>query len=287
IPVNATDLFIQVVYRGPMGDANGQEPDAIAVGTLDVREPMFAAFWNNTDYFWNGGWIHENSTYHNEGVESFWACAGGFPLKMVFEYDGGVATPAMIDPIDGSNVPGMVRLGVIFPPPDFAGQGKTIQGTPTHFSGDALIAVEQASTKGAFAQANLENIDPGTLTAPYANCASSLPSGQQYWCFDPIQQRRGQLFGAPDIPLYLAPFGGAGSASDVDSVPLPAFAGIVPLTTGTLRFDTDTTLASCMAQPSAPTTTDYQAYLHYLDVLEQARDLGVSGEKDPPLQRYH
>jgi len=54
IPVNATDLFIQVVYRGPMGDATlGQEADAIAVGTLDVREPTFASFWNNTDSWWN------------------------------------------------------------------------------------------------------------------------------------------------------------------------------------------------------------------------------------------
>jgi hypothetical protein len=288
IPVNATDLFIQVVYRGPMGDANGTEPDAIALGTLDVREPAFAAFWNNTDYFWNGAWIHENATYHNEGIESFWACSGGFPLKLVFEYLGGVGTPAMIDPITSSNVPGVVRLGFIFPPPDFAGQSKTIQGTPVHFPGDALITIEQASTKGAFAQANLENIDPSTLTTPYANCSSSLPTAPQYWCFDPVQRRRGQLFGTPDVPLYLAPFGGASSASDVDSVPLPAFAGTTPLTTGTIHFDTDATLQSCPGQPAMATqAADYQSYLHYLDVLEQARDLGVSGEKDPPLTQYH
>ncbi|WP_343794277.1 hypothetical protein, partial [Dokdonella soli] len=63
IPVNATDLFFQVVYRGPMGDpVLGQEPDAIAVGTLDVREPTFVGFWNNTDYFWNDTrWLPKNS----------------------------------------------------------------------------------------------------------------------------------------------------------------------------------------------------------------------------------
>jgi hypothetical protein len=35
IPVNATDLFIQVVYRGKLG----QEADGIAVGMVDVSEP--------------------------------------------------------------------------------------------------------------------------------------------------------------------------------------------------------------------------------------------------------
>ncbi|MGH8042280.1 MAG: hypothetical protein ACREPN_09585, partial [Rudaea sp.] len=105
------------------------------------------------------------------------------------------------------------------------------------------------------------------------------------WCFDPIQQRRGQLFGAPDIPLFINL--SLTTASDVDSVPLPAFSGTVPLATGTNRFDTDVTLVNCTAQPSAPTTEDYQAYSHYLDVLEEARNLGVSGEKARPLTQYH
>jgi hypothetical protein len=285
IPVNATDLFIQLVYRGPLG----QEPDAVAVGTLDVREPTFTAFWNNTDYFWNSGWVHENGTYHNEGIQQFWSCMGGFPLKMVFEYDGGIGTPAMIDPVVSPANPGMVRLGVIFPPPDFPTQLKTIQGTPVHYSGDALIIYEQAPTSGMFRQANLENIAANTLTAPYANCSSGLPTGAQYWCFDPIQKRRGQLFGTPDIPLFLAPFGGASSATDVDSgVPLPQFTGTVPLATGTNRFDTDTPLANCTAQPAiAPTSADYQAYLRHTELLEEARDLGVSGESEPPLQPNH
>ena len=39
IPVNATDLFIQVVYRGQLGE----ETDGIAVANLDVQEPTFYA----------------------------------------------------------------------------------------------------------------------------------------------------------------------------------------------------------------------------------------------------
>ena len=280
IPVNATDLFITVAYRGPMGDTGGMEPDAIATGTLDVREPLFASFWNNTDYFWNGSnWVAHNTTYHNEGVETFWACAGGFPLKMIFEYDGAVGSPAMIDPVVNSGSPGMVRLGIVFPPPDFAGQGKTVQGTPVHYAGDALISINSGGTTGAFRQANMENTPAATLNSPQAGCTSTTVGGTSTWCFDPIQKRRGQLFGSPALPIALAPFGGLSSASDVDSVPLSAFAGKVPLATGVIRFDTDATLASCSAQPpSPPFTPEYAAYLKYLETLYEARDLGVSGE---------
>lgn len=45
IPVNATDLFLQAVYRGPMGS----ETDAVAVGTLDLFEPTHIAFMNGFD----------------------------------------------------------------------------------------------------------------------------------------------------------------------------------------------------------------------------------------------
>ncbi len=45
IPVNATDLFLQVVYRGPIGS----EPDAVAVGTMDLFEPTHIAYMNGTD----------------------------------------------------------------------------------------------------------------------------------------------------------------------------------------------------------------------------------------------
>ena len=90
IPVNATDLFIQVVYRGPMGDAvRGQEPDALAVGTMDVRDPTFVVFWDNTDYFWSGSWIGQYSTYPHESSRDFWVCGSGAPAKLLFEYFGG------------------------------------------------------------------------------------------------------------------------------------------------------------------------------------------------------
>ncbi len=251
IPVNATDLFIQVVYRGPMGDpVLGQEQDAIAVGTLDVREPTFVAFWNNTDYFWNGTiWQSDGITYHNEGIESFWACAGpsSLNLALMYQYTGAPGFPAMVDPVVSPGDPGMVRLAFVFPPPDSSGLRKIVQGTPEQYpGGDLRIPIESAASAGQFRQANLENISAATLTQPSATCGTSLPTTAQYWCFDPIKKRRNQLFGALAIPLYLFTSG----ANDVDSA-VPAmsqFTGTIPLQGGTVSFDTGATLGACPVQ---------------------------------------
>jgi hypothetical protein len=55
IPANATDVFLMVVYRGPLGD----ESDAIAVGGTHLSEPTPIDIANVTDYFcYNGGLQH-------------------------------------------------------------------------------------------------------------------------------------------------------------------------------------------------------------------------------------
>ena len=46
IPINASDLNLQVVFRGRLG----HEDDAIAVSTVDIGEPNFVAIGNITDY---------------------------------------------------------------------------------------------------------------------------------------------------------------------------------------------------------------------------------------------
>jgi len=54
IPINATDLFLQVAYRGPLG----LEEDGIAVGTKDLVEPNYLSGWNGTDWFYlYGHWV--------------------------------------------------------------------------------------------------------------------------------------------------------------------------------------------------------------------------------------
>jgi hypothetical protein len=51
LPINATDVRLQVVYRGKLGAEN----DAVVVATQDLSEPTFFSYMNATDY------IHINS----------------------------------------------------------------------------------------------------------------------------------------------------------------------------------------------------------------------------------
>lgn len=51
IPINATDLFLQVAYRGELGE----EADGVAVGMKDILEPNYFTVWNNTDWYLNNG----------------------------------------------------------------------------------------------------------------------------------------------------------------------------------------------------------------------------------------
>lgn len=54
IPANATDLFLQVAYRGPLGE----EQDGIAVGAIDLVEPQYFTSWNHTDwYLYEDQWL--------------------------------------------------------------------------------------------------------------------------------------------------------------------------------------------------------------------------------------
>jgi hypothetical protein len=51
IPINATDIILQVVYRGPLGD----ETDAVVVATKDISEPTYIERYDWRDqYFWHG-----------------------------------------------------------------------------------------------------------------------------------------------------------------------------------------------------------------------------------------
>ena len=49
IPINATDVSLQVVFRGPLGT----EIDAVAVTTKNISETNYFAVQNNTDYRYN------------------------------------------------------------------------------------------------------------------------------------------------------------------------------------------------------------------------------------------
>ena len=54
IPINATDITLQVVFRGKLGN----EDDAVAVTTRNIAEPSYLALENATDYRYNTGDQH-------------------------------------------------------------------------------------------------------------------------------------------------------------------------------------------------------------------------------------
>ena len=58
IPINATDVYVQIIYRGVLG----QEADAVAVETRNVSEPSYFTFANTTDYlFCVNGTLYRNN----------------------------------------------------------------------------------------------------------------------------------------------------------------------------------------------------------------------------------
>ncbi|CAH1194090.1 conserved exported hypothetical protein [Candidatus Nitrotoga sp. BS] len=54
IPKNATDLYIQAVYRGQLGS----EADAVVVATKDISEPTYFSYHNDSDYIQIAGHVY-------------------------------------------------------------------------------------------------------------------------------------------------------------------------------------------------------------------------------------
>ena len=59
IPINATDVYLQVVFRGVLG----AEQDAVVVATRDISEPTFLTLINVSDYLvcYNNQWYYKNA----------------------------------------------------------------------------------------------------------------------------------------------------------------------------------------------------------------------------------
>jgi len=267
IPVNASDLFVQVVYRGQLGD----EPDGIAVGTYDVREPTFIGIFNNTDYYWHSSqarWILHTTTtlYPWQNVDYLRVCTGAsVDSRWAYYAEPLAGAPAMGIP---SFDPGFVRLAMIFAKPNPPAQQFSVRVTPVMNVTSA--AQRSYSTRGQQHQANKERIDASVLNSPMI-CTETAPTVAAYWCNTPIKKRRGQLFGEVAAPIYYDnTFGTAGN--DVDAAPaLPTFPDIRLTDRGTIKYN-DATLATC---PPAPTQSP--AAQELIELLEMAADQGIGG----------
>ena len=77
IPINATDLYLQVVYRGPLGS----EQDAVVVATKDIAEPTYLSVVNVSDYLicYNNSWVFKDVN-------------GNLPASIPTMVDGKLAT---------------------------------------------------------------------------------------------------------------------------------------------------------------------------------------------------
>ncbi|MBU0728527.1 MAG: hypothetical protein KKE17_10975 [Proteobacteria bacterium] len=72
IPVGITDLYLQVVFKGTLGN---ERENAVAVGMVDLNEPMVFRLSNNTDKY-----------YYNQTLTSLSDYPHGAPERDLFNY---------------------------------------------------------------------------------------------------------------------------------------------------------------------------------------------------------
>jgi hypothetical protein len=268
IPVNATDLFIQVVYRGQLGD----EPDGIAVGNYDAREPTFVGIVNNTDYFWSSltpPWREANPTYPLKNMDTVRVCVGaGTDARWAFYADPVASQPALPYPASDT---GVIRLAMIFAKPAPATQQFSLRVSPVVTDAGNSPIQRSYFTRGQQHQANRESISTETLNAPMV-CTETSPSATSYWCNTPIQKRRGIALGAVAAFVHYQSnqdlVGG-----DVDAQPLPAFSDLQLTDTGITKYN-DETLDNC--PPPPPNSAQNAKAL--TELLETAAQEGVRWE---------
>lgn len=112
IPVNATDLFVQVVYRGNLG----QETDGIAVGVIDVMEPSYYSFWNSSDWVWHQDAWHPASEFpptHTVHATNF--C---YQDQFLFSTNDGTLAGPVTGPFEGGQ---FMRVGLLMDDQPHAG----------------------------------------------------------------------------------------------------------------------------------------------------------------------
>lgn len=78
VPINATDVYLQVVYRGPLGE----EADAVVVATKDVSEPSLYNFDNYSDC--------------QRNADGTYSTVAGQPLTVNMSFNGGATYNASI-----------------------------------------------------------------------------------------------------------------------------------------------------------------------------------------------
>jgi len=107
IPINATDLYLQVVYRGPLG----AEQDAVVVATKDIPEPTYFSLMNTTDYMVCSG----GSYFYRNADGTGYPGAPLYPYQtwMAFQPDNGSSVGTAIARIDDLRPKEYVRVAAL------------------------------------------------------------------------------------------------------------------------------------------------------------------------------
>lgn len=268
IPINATDLILQVVYRGTLGE----EPESVALGTLDVREPTIMTFWENTDYFVDATtppWRAFNNSYPVRPIQYFRFCIGPIAAERLgYWFAPPLAGNAMMNR-------GSVRVAVIVPQPSSPTDTFRVKATPvapTPGPNGQMQALVRTSV-GRIAQSNREYISTTTAASPQADCNNALPSAEQYWCNDPLQRRRQLILGSRLQPMAWFSTSASGfNTPDVAEIMTNVPSSVVqPL--GEVRFNDLGALTNCPPVPTEAADTESKIRLNELE--EVARSLGI------------
>jgi hypothetical protein len=161
IPVNATDLYLQVVYQGQLG----QESDAVAVTTIDLSEPTYLTFGNHWDYF---------PLYNNDGTFASvlpYEPAGRYSVHFELRFNPSQASPiAIAQQLD----PGYYhRVAVLTDKPvlDYAIVENYIGAPPDTQAFSVVTTVNQTDAQG-------QNTD----SPPYVRLRQTTPTS---WTYEP------------------------------------------------------------------------------------------------------
>ncbi len=149
IPINATDLFVQVVYRGQLG----AERDGIAVGRMDLPEPYYFPFLNGTDFVsWHGTWRETvPGDRDNTSPELVKTLLLGWNEDVNSPLTGVIATTRV--PLPPKR---FVRFALI----GRSGTGKLRTDLTTEFHGSLTLNLPSPMRLGTIRQAETEEIGP-------------------------------------------------------------------------------------------------------------------------------
>ena len=116
IPLDMTDVVLQIVYRGELGS----EADAVAVGTIDLSEPTYFTYHNASDYIHIGDHV-----YTRGAIEADIQLLAQVQPQTCVDYR---VSPARL--VEGCLIPFPLDLAVSFG--DIANPLASVTGLPNH-----------------------------------------------------------------------------------------------------------------------------------------------------------